>query len=118
MAASLRETEDSLARVPSTAKSNLQLLLLLLAKSRDLRLFPLMLQNCPRPYQAGPSHRLECKHTVAHGASVWALQDLTTFLRGHAGLKSKHKGGWSEIQAKIMFFKIYDSNTLDCTYWI
>lgn len=39
---------------------------------------PLMLQNYPEPYQAGPSQRLECKHTaVAHRASVWALQDPT-----------------------------------------
>lgn len=39
---------------------------------------PLMLQNYPGPYQAGPSQRLECKHTaVAHRASVWALQDPT-----------------------------------------
>ena len=79
VAASSGETEDPLASVSSTAKRWLPLLLLLLlAVSPDLLLFLLMLQNCPGTYQAGPSHRLECKHTAeAQGASVWALQDLT-----------------------------------------
>ncbi len=69
----LGETEDSLACVPSAAKSSLPLLLplllllLLLAKSPDLRLYPQGLKKYPGPYQAGPSHGLECKHTVAQG---------------------------------------------------
>lgn len=76
VAASSRETEDPLASVSSTAKRWLPLLLL--AVSPYLLLFLLMLQNCPGTYQAGPSHRLECKHTAeAQGASVWALQDPT-----------------------------------------
>lgn len=59
VAASLGETEDPLACVSSTVKRCLPLLLL--AESPVLFL-------TPRPYQAGPSHRLECKHTaVAQG---------------------------------------------------
>lgn len=76
VAATLGDNEDPLPHVSSNVKRCLSPAAA--GRAPCSLPFPLMLQKCPQPYQAGPSHRLECKHSAgAQGASVQALRDST-----------------------------------------
>lgn len=48
-----------------------------------------MQQTCPGPYQAGPSHRLECKHSAVplEGGSGWARQAISILFNKQKWIK-------------------------------
>lgn len=115
--ASLRESEDLLASMVSTAAARCLLPPpppppprppppLLLAESLNLLLSPLMRQTCLGLYQASPSHRLECKHTaVAQGTSVWSPYEPTVISKNTCWFREQTPG-WEKIEAYYLYLYI------------
>lgn len=85
--------------------------MLLLAESRNILLSPLMQQTCLGPYQASPSHRLECKHTaVAQGTSVWSLLEPAVISKRTCRFREQTCERL-KIEVYILYFLMFDLYT-------